>query len=743
MARYDTYGATDDQIIEDIDSSFKGFNDRSRPDSLEPGMFTVAHNVRFDTNGLAETRKAVNVISAPFAVDTNTRFTLPFNLYADDAATSTTESGGKLIFAGVTTTTGTDASNGIINNTLVSVTGTINNVVGYVSGSNYIATRESATSISINIPVTTTGVVSGTPTISAPKLSNSQDTRVVASTNFVDPANNDEEYILLIGTVSAKAVKLSDGSTTSIDYPAGTVIDSDDVNVSAIQAFNKILIFEEGNVPLSWDLNFSNNFVEMQSGTYTQPTIKASTEATASAAGLVTLASITNTGFGALVVGDEIVVVASDMTGVSVDSTYQVAEKTDTSVSFYAEAPTEASNKSVSIIGRVSGGAGFIHAPGPSDGIVHRNRLVVPYRNTVNAGDNSYTARNVTDELLISNPFNAEKFDTTFGTFVTAGGQNDSFVAAFSFAEDKLLMFNRKSISVVTGIDSINFQDAKVQTLTKEIGLVAKDSIVQVGNQILFLSDNGVYGVSFQDLYNLRGNEVPLSEPIDSTIGNIDKKNWEKSTAVYFDNRYYLAVPMDSIFNLFGATGTQSFNNHVLVYNFLTKAWESDDFYIDRFFAIDKLIVAGTGEKRGVYAVNSQGGVHQLEASSSDIQDSTISTVGGSTNLNHIYTRLHTRQYNLGTMDRKKWNNYELVFGSSLSGTSCTAAIFFVFENRDTQNTATTYTTSNSGVSFRGRIGNIRAYGAQAQIIATNGRIRLNQLKIAGALTFKSLNKLE
>ena len=743
MARYDTYGATDDQIIEDIDSSFKGFNDRSRPDSLESGMFTVAHNVRFDTNGLAETRKAVNVLSAPFTVSANTAFTLPFNLYADDAATGTTESGGKLIFAGVTTTTGTDASNGIINNTLVSVTGTINNVVGYISGSNYIATRESATSISINIPVTTTGVVSGTPTISAPKLSNAQDTRVVASTNFVDPANSNEEYILLVGTASAKAVKISDGTTTTIDYPAGTVIDSNDVDVSAIQAFNKIIIFEESNVPLSWDLNFSNNFVAMESGTFTQPTVKASTQATASAAGLVTLASITNTGFGTLNIGDEIVVVASDMTGISVDSTYQVAEKTDTSVSFYAEVPEEAANKSVSIIGRVSGGAGFIHAPGPSDGIVHRNRLVVPFRNTVDAGDNSYTARNITDELLISNPFNAEKFDTTFGTFVTAGGQNDSFVAAFSFADDKLLMFNKKSIAVVTGIDSINFADAKVQTLTKEIGLVAKDSIVQVGNQILFLSDNGVYGVSFQDLYNLRGNEVPLSEPIDSTIANIDKKNWEKSTAVYFDNRYYIAVPMNSQFNAGGDDGTQDFNNHVLVYNFLTKAWESDDFYGDQSFSIEKLIIAGTGEKRGVYAVNTLGGVHQLEASSTDTQDATISSIGGSTNLSHINTRLTTRQYNLGTIDRKKWNNYEIVFGSSLLNTSAGLAIVFVFENKDTSRLATRYTTSDEGVSFRGRIGNFRAYGAQAEITVESGRIRLNQLKIAGALTFKSLNKAE
>lgn len=736
MARYDTYGTTDDQIVEDIDSNFKGFNNRSRPDSLEPGMFTVALNVRFDTDGRAESRKSVEVTSAPFVIDDNTAFKLPFYLYADDTATATSESGGVLTFSGVASTSGTDGSLGVVNNTLVSVTGTINNVTGYTSGGNYIATRVSDTSISINIPVTATGTVSGTPVISAPKLNNAQNTRIVASTNFVDPNNEDEEYILLVGTASARAVKISDGTTSTISYPTGYVINKQ--TADAIQAFDKVYVFEEGSVPISWDLNFSNNFTKEESGTYTQPTLKASTEATASSAGLVTLAGITNSGYGALITGDEIIILASDMTGLAVDDTFQVASSTSTSVSFYAEVPEEASNKSVKLIGRVSGGAGFSHAPAPGFGIVHLDRLVVPYKFTVNAADDNYTARGVTDELLISYPFNSEKFDTTYGTFVTAGGANDSFVAAFSFADDKLLMFNRKSISVVTGVNSFNFQEAQVQNLTKEIGCVARDSIVQVGNQILFLSDNGVYGVSFQDLYNLRGNNIPLSEPIDNTIADINKDYWQNSTAVYFDNRYYIAVPV----NFVPGAAPQQKNNNVLVYNFLNQAWESQDFYLDTNFTIDKLIVAGTGEKRGVYAVNSTGGVHQLEASNTNTQDSTISEVGGSTNLNIIYTQLNTRQYVLGSIDRKKWNNYEIVFGSA-TGTETSAFVGFDFENIDGSLSQVQYTATDEGVSIRGRIGNRRAYGATAQIINTTGRLRLSQFKIAGALTFKSLNKAE
>lgn len=731
MARYDTYGATDDQILEDLDSAFKGFNNRSRPDILQSGMFAEANNVRFKLNGTAQKRKGISVVSAPFTVDTNTALVLPFNLYVDDAATGTTESSGVLTFAGITTTTGTDASNGIINNTLVSVTGTINNVVGYVSGSNYIATRVSATEISINIPVTTTGTVSGTPTIGAPKLVNAQNTRVVGSNNFLDPNNQDEEYILLAGTANAVAIKISDGTSTSISYPTGHVINEDTCKV--LQAFDKVFIFEEGHVPMSWDLNFSNAFTKEESGTFTQPTIKASTHTTAAADGLVTVGTITNTGFGALTTGDEIVIVASNMTGLDVDAEYQVASATTTSVSFYAEVPEEAANKNVSIIGRVSGGAGYIHAPAPGDAIVHRNRLVVPYKFTVDAGDDSYTARNVTDELLISFPFNSEKFDTTYGTFVTAGGANDSFVASFSFADDKLLMFNRKSISIVTGVDSFNFQEARVQVLTREIGLVAKDSIVQVGNQIMFLSDNGVYGVNFQDLYNLRGNDIPLSEAINATIDDINKDYWQNSSAIYFDNRYYIAVP----------TGTSQNNNKVLVFNFLNKAWESVDSYVDSNFFIDKLIIAGTGSKRGVYAVNSLGGVHQLESPTAITTDLTISSIGGSNLTNRIETRLKTRQYVLGTIDRKKWNNYEIVYGS-YNGSSTNALLNFELENTDATTAVETLPSkTDEGVSIRGRIGNYRAYGAQAIIENNAGAFELKQFKIAGASTFRSLNNTE
>ena len=236
----------------------------------------------------------------------------------------------------------------------------------------------------------------------------------------------------------------------------------------------------------------------------------------------------------------------------------------------------------------------------------------------------------------------------------------------------------------------------------------------------------------------MRGTEVPLSESIQATIDRINPLNAHKAQAVYFDNRYYISIP----------TGTSTNNNTLLIYNFLNKAWESQDTYSNNDFFIDKLIVAGTGDKRGVYAVNSLGGVHRLEASSLDTQDSTITTIGGSTQLDNIATELKTRQYNLGTIDRKKWNNFEIVMGNMNSvGVDATSQLTFNTFNRDTEGSIVNFTmpadNNDKGISFRGRIGNKRAYGLETTISNGTGRFELYQFKVAGALTFRSQNKAE
>ncbi len=263
-------------------------------------------------------------------------------------------------------------------------------------------------------------------------------------------------------------------------------------------------------------------------------------------------------------------------------------------------------------------------------------------------------------------------------------------------------------------------------------------------------TDNGIYGASFQDLYNLRGNEVPLSESINETIENINKSLWDKSVAVYFDNRYYIAVPLDYT-DRSGNSVTATGNNAVLVYNFLNKAWESIDTIGQTSlegnsinFEIQNMIVAGEGSNRGVYVVNSLGGVHRLEGSTNDV-DLVITQVGQSVQNVTIESEITSRLYNAGTIDRKKWNSFEIQCQSS-DELSSNFTIQGITENIDNLKTIGTLSSFNNGsnlvagedISIRGRIGNLRGYGFQFKISPTAGRPKIKIIKASGASTFKS-----
>jgi hypothetical protein len=409
---------------------------------------------------------------------------------------------------------------------------------------------------------------------------------------------------------------------------------------------------------------------------------------------------------------------------------------------------------------KVSEGLGFSHMPAPEYGVYHQRRLAVPYRYSVSDAADTYADRKIFDEILISDILDTDTYDQVYGQFRFNAGKSDFNVGMLSFSDDKLVVFNRNSIHIVVGNGDLSgFQS---QLLTDEVGLTARNSVIQVGNQILFLSDNGVYGLSFVDLYNLRGNEVPLSESIQKTIDTINKAHVDKASAVYFDNKYYLAVP----------TGTSEVNNTLLIYNFLNKSWESVDTVnnVDTdgntfsSFEFTKLLVAGKGLKRGVYVTNTDGGIHRLEVFADGI-DRVITDIGSTTEKEtRVQGSATTRMFTLGSIDRKKFNNFELHLQSGPDNSS-DVSIAATTENLDSEpalnltpsgTVGTTYgpfknsdgfdqssIPSGEDVSVRGRIGNKRAYGLQLTLTSTLGRPRFRSLKIAGAETFRSTSSVQ
>lgn len=440
-------------------------------------------------------------------------------------------------------------------------------------------------------------------------------------------------------------------------------------------------------------------------------------------------------------VGDAIEIENAGNSTLLVGQDFVISEVTESpaTLSFYVQEPNTTGGGSPGVIFQkhISQGLGFSHMPAPEYAAYHQRRLVMPFKYSVDDAVNTFTFRGILDEIIISDILDSDTYDQIYGQYRFNAGTADFNVGLHSFSDDKLLVFNRSSIHLVSGAGA----GASVQLITNEVGCVARNSIIQVGNNVLFLSDNGVYGANFQDLYNLRGNEVPLSSPIDPLIKRINRAVWDKSIGVYFDNRYYLAVPLD---------GSQV-NNAILIFNFINKQWESIDTTEDVNWNIANLIVAGKKADRAVYAVNTLGGLHKLDArvDAVDLLATEIPVQGQEETVTHnIPASVTTRQFTLGTMDRKRWNNFELHVQSSPDNAS-DLSISAELENIDSTVNLGTLRDLNSGttlapdedVSVRGRIGNRRAYGMQVTLNNTVGRPRFRAIKVAGAEAFRSTNK--
>ena len=415
-------------------------------------------------------------------------------------------------------------------------------------------------------------------------------------------------------------------------------------------------------------------------------------------------------------------------------------------VNAYVTTATGAANQQIEIGGRFSVGGGFMHQPGAPWGIHFQRRLWVPYyydgAGTFNLP--TYTTRKITDEIAVSDILDTTTFDRIANQFRVSGGTADYVVAMHGFYEDQLVVLNRNSLHLISGtIGSLS--DTKVTELTSEVGCLARKSVVMKGNVMLFLSDDGVYGVEFLNDYNLRGVDEPLSKNIQPYIDRLNKNFSDKSVAVLHENRYYLAVPLDSSPGANDSYG----NNAILVFNFLNKGWESLDTFGDSRFLIEDFVIGSAGVRNNIYAVTSNGGLHQLEAfeSSNDTLnvDNSASIVSPS-----ITASLTTRGYDFETLERKRFTDAQVNM-QTIAGQSGEYGISFAAEDPDAAQLIGTTTTFLGGLltpstpneaetaSIRCRLGGIRGSTGTMILTRTIGSPKINSVTVSGSVTNRQI----
>lgn len=723
MARYRSFGGLDDVLAEDGDVGFSGMNLRLPVWQLPSGMLSLSENGRIDGEWIP--RKGIDLVTEN-SLASGAPLTLPFWLIDDNSGAAEGSQGLAVSAASrngeTVTLTVTAHGLGI---GLSSYTG-LEGVTGITTvdpNGIWLMTTTDANTLSFTIDGAPVGVETYTVTTARvlSELDDSATGVVIGSCLFSNPGTNNSESIMLAYGSEVKRIDLSNGVVTSLGLPGSETLDGE---VHMIQAMDKVFIFRPGLVAMQWSVGMTD-FELVPTDPYTQPQILSSSGASISITdGLVDFTVVGNTTIAA---GDWITIYSATdtrFTGVVGQRFYVQSVVSTTNIRCYIPLADSASGSNTVQIGKgVTVGGGFIHQPGFPWAIYFQRRIWGPYkyRWDTSLTPDAFVSRNITDELVAGDILDPHTFDPITNQFRITGGVADYIVALHPFFDDTLLVLNRNSIHSITGTVG-SLLDCSVRELTREIGCLARKSVVTQGNSVFFLSDNGVFGLSFGDEYNLRGFERPLSEAIQPYIDRISPSLASKACAAYHNNRYWIAVPLDST----PGQGDSMGNNVILIYNILNQQWESVDTFGDPQFLVTDFIIGSAGNRNNIYAVTRNGGVHILDSNDEDYDRIATNPSIGAIHF-PISSQMRTRGFMCSTLERKRFTTLGVQIKSGTAQSDI--GLTFVTDDPDSEGAEVLVSEimgstveMEETADIRSRVGGIRGFNGIATIRRVIGR---------------------
>lgn len=219
--------------------------------------------------------------------------------------------------------------------------------------------------------------------------------------------------------------------------------------------------------------------------------------------------------------------------GVEINDDVTFTQAYDHLIMFRGENDTELEMARISggfqNIVQTDAGDGTERIPNAVRGEFFQNRLFIP---------------NNRDEIAVSDFGDYTRYQPVTQELKVNTGSNDSLVTIVKFGEAALIAFKDRSIYALANVHS-DLTEVVQDQITDQIGLVAANSVAQCGADLLFLSQMGVTSIRQTEQNKLQGVLVPLSDAIQPLIDRINWKHASNAQAAYWDNRYYLAVPMD------------------------------------------------------------------------------------------------------------------------------------------------------------------------------------------------------
>ena len=602
-------------IQRDGDTAFLGFQSRRNPLTIKEGYLQRSVNMRLD-RGIAQTRKGAKRLARN--ISTELPLILPFELQTPLAISSITR-------ITTTATVTTSAPHGLSTGARVNIMGAI--PTAYNGDHLVVVTGPSTFSFAVGGTLTTPAT--GTITyVTGPIVKLQYNGGVSLAGVFSSPNyDNANEYIVLAGPNSTYLWR--DGtSIEEVTYPIAPIVEringTDTINM--VQAYDRLYLFRSRQETL-------NQVVSV-----------------ISAGGTATVTTLVEHDYAT---GEVVRIAGASAAGLNQDAEILVTSST----TFTYPVPSATLSNTADGVTALRVCCPLVWYPGET--IFRRvpvgtstlgptfSTLISPENAIATYFNNQLVVANARDSMMISDVFDPENFDPLQKAFRTNVGSNDHLVAIHPYADGQLVVLMRKSIYLATIVldtagTSIDPAKSSIRLLTNEVGCNSARSVATAGNFLYFLSDNGVYRLDNSQIdLALRGNTMPLSEPVDDVIQTINPDAVGLANAVYFDNRYWLSIPTKL------ANGTASPTcNSLLIYNQLNEAWESLDSYS---FTISNLLVSDYGTRRRLFAASTTGLLYLLDEYESAMDDQ---AVGNDTD--PVVGSFTTRRYFYGILARKR-----------------------------------------------------------------------------------------
>jgi hypothetical protein len=214
----------------------------------------------------------------------------------------------------------------------------------------------------------------------------------------------------------------------------------------------------------------------------------------------------------------------------------------------------------------------------------------------------SANTTNYPDTLFFSDILDGESWDPAGS--VRVGGDGDPITGLYSWFGNKLLVFKERSIWAVDANPQEDPADWVVSLISGNVGCISHRSIAAVGADVMFLARDGVRSLAQIQAGTQTDVGLPISAPIGDIMSQIDRSKYQYCDAVYWNNRYMLAVPknldqvQNSNYDILLENGNNLaaendnnlvtnilHNNTVYVYHLLAKAWlgEWDNWQVTDF----------------------------------------------------------------------------------------------------------------------------------------------------------------